>query len=102
MVGQLHFLRRLGIPGSAVTVLSQLSDGEKTTSEMSKNSGLSKNAILSGIKYWQKYGVAMRHEINKWKLNELNYVQEMVTMLKDEESELISSIAKIDELIVDV
>ena len=102
MVGQLHFLRRLGIPGSAVTVLSQLSDGEKTTSEMSKNSGLSKNAILSGINYWQRYGVTMRHEINKWKLNELDYVQEMVTILKQEESELISSIAKIDELIVDV
>ncbi len=102
MVGQFHFLRRLGIPGSAVTVLSQLSHGEKTTAEMSKNSGLSKSAILSGIKYWQQFGVARRHDTNKWQLNELDYVQEMVATLKDEESELISSIEIIDGLIVDV
>jgi len=99
MVERLHFLRRLGVPGSAVTVLSQLSNGDKTTSEMSKCSGMSKSAILVGINYWHKLGVAKRSNTNEWQLDELNHVKEMVEILKAEKGELISSIARIDELI---
>mgnify|MGYP003690079755 FL=1 len=99
MVERLHFLRKLGVPGSAVTVLSQLSEGDKTTSEMSKTSGMSKSAILVGVNYWHKLGVAKRSNTNEWQINELNRVKEMVEILKVEENELISSIARIDELI---
>ena len=99
MVERLHFLRRLGIPGSAVIVLSQLSNGDKTTSEMSQSSGMSKSAILVGINYWHKLGVAKRSKTNEWQINELDHVKEMVEILKAEEDDLISSIARINELI---
>ena len=99
MVEPLHFLRKLGVPGSAVTVLSQLSEGDKTTSEMSMTSGMSKSAILVGVNYWYKLGVAKRSNTNEWQINELKRVKEMVEILKVEEDELISSIARIDELI---
>ena len=101
MVRQFHFLRRLGIPGSAATVLSELSKGENSTSEMSKNSGLSRSAILTGISYWQKFGVVSKCNTNMWRLNQTNYVHKMVAILKSEENELISSIAKVDKIIVD-
>ena len=101
MVRQFHFLRRLGIPGSAATVLSELSKGETSTSEMSKNSGLSRSAILTGISYWQKFGVVSKCNTNMWRLNQTNYVHKMVAILKSEENELISSIAKVDKIIVD-
>jgi len=101
MVEQFQFLRRLGIPGSAATVLSELSNGQKSTSEMSKNSGLSKSAILIGLNYWQKVGVASKCNTNMWRINEVEHVREMVAMLKLEENELISSIAKVDKIIVD-
>jgi|TARA_B100001996_G_scaffold285384_1_gene225655 hypothetical protein len=101
MVEQFQFLRRLGIPGSAATVLSELSNGQKSTSEMSKNSGLSKSAILTGLNYWQRVGVASKCNTNMWRINEVEHVQEMVAILKLEENELISSIAKVDKIIVD-
>lgn len=102
MVGNLHILRRLGIPGSAVTVLSELSTGEKTTTEMSKSSGLSRSAIINGIKYWQEAGVAKRFETNKWQITKLSHVTDLTSILKDEESELITSIAKLDQILIDV
>jgi len=101
MVDQFQFLRRLGVSGSAATVLSELSKGQKSTSEMSRNSGLSRSAILTGLSYWQKVGVASKCNTNMWRINEVGYVQEMVAILKMEENELISSIAKVDEIIVD-
>ncbi len=101
MVDGFRFLRRLGIPGSAATVLSELSNGQKSTSEMSKNSGLSKSAILIGLNYWQKVGVASKCNTNMWRINEVEHVHEMVAILKLEENELISSIAKVDKIIVD-
>ena len=101
MVDRFRFLRRLGIPGSAATVLSELSDGKKSTSEMSKNSGLSKSAILTGLNYWQKLGVASRCNTNQWQIHEVKHVHEMLAILKKEENQLISSIAKVDKIIVD-
>ena len=101
MVDGFRFLRRLGIPGSAATVLSELSNGQKSTSEMSKNSGLSKSAILIGLNYWQKVGVASKCNTNMWRINEVEHVHVMVAILKLEENELISSIAKVDKIIVD-
>ena len=101
MFRQFHFLRRLGIPGSAATVLSELSKGENSTSEMSKNSGLSRSTILTGISYWQKFGVVSKCNTNMWRINEVEHVHEMVAILKLEENELISSIAKVDKIIVD-
>jgi hypothetical protein len=44
-------------------------------------------------------GVAKRSNTNEWQLDELNHVKQMVKILKAEEDELISSIARIDELI---
>ena len=82
MVDRFQFLRRLGIPGSAATVLSELSNGQKSSSEMSKNSGLSKSAILTGLSYWQKVGVASKCNTNMWRLNQTNYVHKMVAILK--------------------
>jgi hypothetical protein len=82
-----------------VIVLSQLSNGDKTTSEMSQSSGMSKSAILVGINYWHKLGVAKRSKTNEWQINELDHVKEMVEILKAEEDDLISSIARINELI---
>jgi len=102
MDDNLNFLRRLGIPGSAVFVLSQLSLGdEKTTAEISKVSGMSKSSVLNGIHFWQKCGVARRSSTNKWQINSSQYVDDMISILKNEESELISSIAKIDEFILE-
>ena len=101
MVDRFRFLRRLGIPGSAASVLSELSDGKKSTSEMSKNSVFSKSAILTGLNYWQKFGVVSKCNTNMWRLNQTNYVHKMVAILKSEENELISSIAKVDKIIVD-
>ena len=101
MVDQFQFLRRLGIPGSAATVLSELSDGKKSTSEMSKNSGLSRSAILTGLNYWQKFGVASKCNTNQWQIHELKHVHEMLAILKKEENQLISSIAKVEKIIVD-
>jgi hypothetical protein len=101
MVDRFQFLRRLGIPGSAATVLSELSNGQKSSSEMSKNSGLSKSAILTGLSYWQKVGVASKCNTNMWRINEVEHVHKMVAILKLEENELISSIAKVDKIIVD-
>ena len=101
MVDRFQFLRRLGIPGSAATVLSELSNGKKTTSEMSKNSGLSKSAILTGLNYWQQFGVASKCNTNQWQIHEVQHVHEMLAILKKEENQLISSIAKVDKIIVD-
>ena len=101
MVDRFQFLRRLGIPGSAATVLSELSDGKKSTSEMSKNSGLSKSAILAGLNYWQNFGVASKCNTNQWQIHEVQHVHEMLAILKKEENQLISSIAKVDKIIVD-
>tara|TARA_B100001564_G_scaffold271115_1_gene232740 strand:+ start:231 stop:440 length:210 start_codon:yes stop_codon:yes gene_type:complete len=68
---------------------------------MSKNSGLSKSAILTGLSYWQKVGVASKCNTNMWRINEVEHVHKMVAILKLEENELISSIAKVDKIIVD-
>jgi hypothetical protein len=60
---------------------------------------MSKSAILVGINYWHKLGVAKRSKTNEWQINELDHVKEMVEILKAEEDDLISSIARINELI---
>ena len=101
MVDRFQFLRRLGIPGSAATVLSELSNGVKSTAEISKNSGLSKSAILTGLNYWQKFGVASKCNTNQWQIHEVQHVREILAILKKEENQLISSIAKVDKIIVD-
>ena len=85
MVDRFRFLRRLGIPGSAATVLSELSDGKKSTSEMSKHSGLSKSAISTGLNYWQKFGVASKCNTNQWQIHEVQHVHEMLAMTKETE-----------------
>ena len=83
MDDNLNFLRRLGIPGSAVFVLSQLSLGdEKTTAEISKVSGMSKSSVLNGIHFWQKCGVARRSSTNKWQINSSQYVDDEASILK--------------------
>ena len=99
MVGSLDFLNRLGIPGSAVAVLSELTDGSKSTSEISSSSRMSKSAILVGVKYWMNYGVVKKCSTNKWELSDLKRVEEMKLLLQREKAQLKSLIARLDDLI---
>ena len=99
MLDKFQFLRRLGIPRSTSTVLSELSKGQiyiRNVEELR----IVESAILTGLGYWQKVGVASKCNTNMWQINEVGHVQEMVAILKMEENELFSSIAKVDKIIV--